>query len=173
MKDFGYANVLSSQALIRDPRIPIPLPMNMVVPRNDPRFSGENILASNVIQAVATTPAPIVCQVRQRINNINASVGCDFAMTGLKIIRMIGNLSRNNPQPMTISFILFRLSVILAENNCGKNQPAAVITLINPIGINEGVNLLIKSGKIVDEEIKLLPIQKDAPSSKLTVKFHL
>lgn len=107
------------------------------------------------------------------IKNIKANEGFDLAITGLIIIRMIGSLSRNNPQPTTISFIFLRLSVILAENNCGKNQPAAVITPINPIGTNEDVNLLIKSGKIVVEEIKLLPIQKDAPSSKFTVKFHL
>jgi hypothetical protein len=94
-------------------------------------------------------------------------------MIGLNIITKIGSLSRYKPHPTTISFILLRLSVILAENNCGKNQPAAVMTLIIPIGSKEEVNLLIKSGRIVVEEMKLLPIQNDAPSSKFTVKFHL
>jgi hypothetical protein len=84
----------------------------------------------------------------------------------------MGIRSKNNPHPTQYFFIFVDRSINLAANNCGMNHPADVITLTNPIGIKDGVNLLIKSGMIVDVERKLYPNQKVAPSSKLTVKFH-
>jgi hypothetical protein len=111
-----------------------------------------------------------------RLKNIKNRTRADFgsliATTVDKIINQMGIRSKNNPHPTQYFFIFVDRSINLAANNCGMNHPADVITLTNPIGIKDGVNLLIKSGMIVDVERKLYPNQKVAPSSKLTVKFH-
>jgi hypothetical protein len=146
--------------------------MNMVIPKKDPRFSGEKIFASRAIQEGAITPAPNENQVRQIKNRTNARSGKYLAIKAHNIIIQTGNRSRKSPQPTTIRFIVEKRSVIRAENNCGRNHPAEVMILTKPIGISEGVNLLMNKGKIVADEIKLLPNQKVAPSSKLTVKFQ-
>ncbi len=172
IKDTGNLNVSNSQALNADPNMPIPTPINIVSPRKEPRFSGENIFANKAIQAGEINPDPILCHVKLIKNMIKADFGSQIAMIADMIINQIGIRSKNNPHPTQNFFIFVDRSMNLAANNCGMNHPADVMTLTKPIGIKDVVNLLMKSGMIVVIERKLYPNQKVAPSRKLTVKFQ-
>ncbi len=146
MNELGKAKVLKNQALKREPKIPMPLPINIVNPIKDPRFSAENNLAISAIHAGATTPAPIAFHNTHKKNNINARTGLDRANMPLNTSKNIGILSRKNPHPTAIFFTRNCASVILAENNWGKNQPADMTTLTSAMGNSEDVNLLINKG---------------------------
>jgi hypothetical protein len=65
VKGTGNLNVSNSQALNPDPNMPIPTPINIVSPRNEPRLSGENIFANKAIHAGEINPDPILCQVKK------------------------------------------------------------------------------------------------------------
>ncbi|OQA46124.1 MAG: hypothetical protein BWY52_00945 [Chloroflexi bacterium ADurb.Bin325] len=104
--------------------------------------------------------------------NTPASADCP-AIQAVGASRMIGRRSVKKPRLTTTAFLRGNCSLMLAVNNWGMYQPAWVMTASTPNASGSVVSLLRKIGRMVAAEMNAEPNQKNAPSSKLTVKFHV
>ncbi len=76
------------------------------------------------------------------------------------------------PRLMTTGFLRASRSVEPATKSCGRYQLALLSTASSANQKGSVVSLLMKRGRIVVAEMKLMANQKKAPSSRLAVKFH-
>ena len=76
------------------------------------------------------------------------------------------------PRLTTTGFLRASRSTRLAVKSCGRNHEAWANTASRPMASGLVVSLLTKRGRMVALDIKLAPNQKNAPSRRLTEKFH-
>jgi hypothetical protein len=157
----------------RAPRMPVPLPTKLVMPKKRPRLSTGMIFAIISCQPTIWMPPP-------RVNHANSTKNVTRARPGWLVARkyvagassIIGSRSRKKPRVTGKNFFRGARSTQLATNNCGRRKPAEKRNGIRPIRIGLVVKWLTNRGRITVDEIKLIPNQKLAPSSELTRKFQ-